>query len=162
MEVSTADLAEILGVTARRLQQLAGAGVLRKLSHGEWLLPECVQAFMDYRLRNEARKAEKVGGTPDDKLKAIKAKREEVKLARELRELVPLADAIFAMDEVAGAVALEVNNIPARYTRDLDERERLQVEIDDVLQTVADRVAKCGEALRADLDADPPEEEDDA
>ncbi len=154
MEVSTADLAEVLGVSARRIQQLAGAGVLRKLSHGEWLLPECVQAFVEHKVQGETKRLGKAEGKSEDRLKEIKARREELKLAREERELVPLADAIYAMDQVVGTVTLELNNIPARYTRDLDERERLQLEVDDVLTTVADRVEKCGAALRADLDAD--------
>ena len=162
MEVSTADLAEILGVSARRIQQLAGSGVLRKLGHGEWLLPECVQAFVEHKVQSEIRRLSKTEATGADRLKEIKARREELKLAREERELVPLTDAIFAMDQVASVVVLQINNVPARFTRDLDERERLQAEIDDVLKTVADRVQKCGTALRADLDADPPEAEDDA
>ena len=162
MEVSTADLAEILGVSARRIQQLAGSGVLRKLGHGEWLLPECVQAFVEHKVQSEIRRTSKGEANGGDRLKEIKARREELKLAREERELVPLVDAIFAMDQVAAAITLEVNNVPARYSRDLDERERLQTEIDDVLKTVADRVQKCGSALRADLDADPADQEDDA
>lgn len=162
MEVSTEDLAEILGVTARRIQQLAGAGVLRRQSHGEWVLPESVQSFMEHRLQSEIRKANRGVAAGADRLKEIKARREELKLAREERELVPLADALFAMDQVAGTLALEVNNVPARYTRDLDERDRLQAEIDAVLSTVADRIAECGAALRADRDADQAEDEDDA
>lgn len=162
MEVSTADLAEVLGLGERRIQQLAGLGVFRRLGHGEWLLPECVQAFVDHRVKSETARLAKSTATGADRLKEVKAKREELKLAREERELVPLADALFAMDQVAGTLALEVNNIPARHTRDLDERDRLQAEIDAVLQTVADRVAERGTALRADCDLDPPEEEDDA
>lgn len=162
MEVSTADLAEILGVSERRIQQLAGAGVLRRQAHGEWVLPESVQAFLEYRVQNETKRLTKGATNGADRLKEVKARREELKLSREERELVPLADAIYAMDQIAGTLALEVNNVPARYTRDLDERDRLQAEIDDVLATVADRIQKCGQALRADLDADPPEEEDDA
>ncbi|WP_132253365.1 hypothetical protein [Methylobacterium segetis] len=64
------------------------------------------------------------------------------------------------MDQLAGALAFEVNNVPARFSRDLDKRERLQVEIDDVLKTAASRIQKCGAALRAGLDADSPEGKD--
>lgn len=160
MEVSTAVLAEILGVSERRIQQLAGDGVLRRQAHGEWVLSESVQAFLKYRLQSETRRLTKQVATGADRLKEVKARREELKLAREERELVPLADALYAMDRVAGTLALEVNNVPARYTRDLDERDRLQIAIDDVLRTVADRVAECGVALRADSDAASPEDED--
>lgn len=162
MEVSTADLAEVLGVSERRIQQLASIKVFRRLTHGEWLLPECVQAFIEHKVKSETARLNKTVATGADRLKEVKARREELKLAREERELVPLADALFAMDRVVGIAALEVNNVPARYSRDLDERERLQAEIDDALHKVADTVAECAAALRADREADPAEEEDDA
>ena len=162
MEVSTADLAEILNVTERRIQQLAGTGVLRRQAHGTWVLPESVQAFIAHRLNGATTKLKAKSGGAEERLKDIKARREELKLAREERELVPLADAIFAMDQIAGTIGLEVNNVPARYTRDLDERDRLQVEIDAVLTKVANRISECGAALRADSEAAPPEDEDDA
>ena len=162
MEVSTADLAEVLGVGERRIQQLASIGVFRRLAHGEWLLPECIQAFIKHKVESEIGRQGKQVATGADRLKEIKARREELKLAQEERELVPLSDAIFAMDELAGLLALEINNVPARFTRDLGERERLQAEIDDALLKLATRIAQCAAALRADREADPPEDEDDA
>ena len=92
----------------------------------------------------------------------MKARREELKLAREEAELMLTEDAIFAMDKVAGLVALEVNNVPARFTRDLEQRAKLQTEIDAALTKVADCVRECGNAIRSGRDADPAVEEDDA
>jgi phage terminase Nu1 subunit (DNA packaging protein) len=164
MRVSSADLALVLGVTDRRVRQLENAGVLRKLEHGEWDLAESVQSYLRHKLQTEARKRSRgsAAGSADERLKEMKTRREELRLAREEHELVPLADAIFAMDQVAGAVALEVNNIPARYTRDLDERDRLRHEIDAALTKVANRIGKCAKALRQGGEADPAVEEDDA
>lgn len=162
MEVSTGDLAEILAVSERRVQQLAKQGILRRQAHGEWVLAESVQAYIAFRVRGETRRIESVAGSPDAKLKAVKARREELRLAREERELVPLADAIFAMDRVAGTIALEVNNLQARITRDLDERDRIRNETDAVLRKVAESVAECGAALRADSGDPSSEDEDDA
>ena len=162
MEVSTADLAEVLGLGERRVQQLANMKVFRRLAHGEWLLPECVQAYIDHKVKSETARLGKASASGADRLKEVKARREELKLAREERELVPLTDALFAMDQVAGVIALEVNNVPARVTRDLDERTRLEAEIHDALAAVAKRIAECAAALRADRDADPAEQEDDA
>lgn len=162
MEVSTADLAEVLGVGERRIQQLASIGVFRRLAHGEWLLPECIQAYVKHKVESEIGRQGKQVATGADRLKEIKARREELRLAQDERDLVPLSDAIFAMDEVAGLLALEMNNVPARFTRDLAERERLQTEIDAALLKLALCIAKRGAALRADREADPPPEEDDA
>ncbi|HYD07802.1 MAG TPA: hypothetical protein VEC60_18850 [Reyranella sp.] len=163
MQVSTADLAQVLGITDRRIQQLEKTGVFRRLAHGEWELADSVQSYLRHRLQSEtAKRSRSTGGSADARLKEVKAQREQLRLAREEGELVTLADAVFAMDQVAGAVALEVNNIPARYTRDLDERDRLRREIDAALRKVADCIGKCAKALGARGEADPSVEEDDA
>ena len=151
--------AKLLMLTPQRVNQLVREGFIPKASHGRYTVVGVVQGYIRF-LKDEERRTSK--SSADSRLKDIKAKREELRLARDERELILLADALFAIDEVAGAVALEVNNVPARFTRDLDERERLQAEIDDALHKVADRVARSAAALTSGRDADPPEDEDDA
>ena len=162
MEVSTPDLAEILGVGERRIQQLANEGVLRRLRHGEWLVPECVQAFIKYRLDSEAEKDGRRTGSTDEKIKLVRLRREELKLAAEERDLVPLVDALGAMSEIAGAVAFNIGAVAPGFTRDVPERDRLQKAIDDALRTVADRVEELGAALRSGCEDPEADGEDDA
>lgn len=162
MEVSTADLAEILNVTERRIQQLATSGVLRRQDHGTWILPESVQAFLAYRLRSAAGKTKAKSGTVDEQIKLVKLRREQMRLAADERELVPVAEALAAASEVAGAVAFRMNAVAPAFTRDLAEQERLQKIIDDGLRSVADRLEELGASLRGGGEDPAPDDEDDA
>ena len=82
--------------------------------------------------------------------------------ARDERELTPTADCIFAIDKMAGTVALEMNNIPARVSRALDESARIQTEVDAALSKVSACLRECAESLRAGGEVDPAVDEDDA
>lgn len=53
-EVSTSELACVLGITGRRIRQLAEDGVLDKQGQGKLNLPESVQRYIGYLTREEA------------------------------------------------------------------------------------------------------------
>lgn len=50
-EVSTSELAAVLGLTVRRVQQLSQDGIIPTVSRGKFLLREAVARFIDYRTR---------------------------------------------------------------------------------------------------------------
>ena len=50
-EVSTSELAAVLGLTVRRVQQLSQDGIIPTVSRGKFLLREAVARFVDYRMR---------------------------------------------------------------------------------------------------------------
>lgn len=52
-EVSTKELAIILGLTARRIQQLTQDGVLSTQSPSRYNLPEAIQAYVEFRSAKE-------------------------------------------------------------------------------------------------------------
>ena len=116
MEVSTADLATVLGVTERRVQQLATTGVLDRLAHGTWNLPHSVQAFIGYRLNGAITRAKAKSGSTEEQIKQVKLHREQLKLAVEERELIPAADALEAMARVCGTVVFALNTVAPGLT----------------------------------------------
>lgn len=160
MQVSTADLALILGISDRRVQQLETTGVLRKVEHGEWDLPEAVQAYVRHRLQAK-RKQSPAGGKADEKLKAAKAAREELKLAVEERALIPTAEAIATIDDAIGTIRAGLAGVPARITRDMALRDRVETEIDVVLGRAADQFAEWASALEPFGEPDQAGAEDD-
>lgn len=161
MQVSTADLAIVLGIGDRRIQQLEVAGVLRKLEHGEWDLPAAVQAYVQHRLQAKTKRTA-TAGKAEEKLKAAKASREELKLAVERRGLIPLDEAIAMLDELVGMLRADLAGVPARLTRDMVLRERVETEIDGALNRVADRCDERAAALAPHADSAPAAGEDDA
>jgi phage terminase Nu1 subunit (DNA packaging protein) len=161
MQVTTADLALVLGVTDRRVQQLETQGVLRKLEHGEWDLAESVQGYLRHRLKAKQR-VTPAGGKAEEKLKAAKAAREELKLAVEEGRLIAADEAVATLDDIVGTLRADLAGIPARLTRDMALRERVETEIDAALGRCADRFAERAEALCPGSEPGEAATEDDA
>jgi phage terminase Nu1 subunit (DNA packaging protein) len=147
MRVSTADLARVLGVTERRVQQLENVGVLRHTEHGEWDLAESVQAYLQHRLK--AKRTPAARGKAEERLKEAKASREVLKLAVEEGRLIDVDEALAIIDEIVGTFRADLTGIPARLTRDMTWREKIETEIDGALCRCADLFAERAEAMRA-------------
>lgn len=78
MEVSTSELACILGVSGRYIRRLAEDGQLKKASKGRFKLCDSVQKYIDLQSKNEKTdeadlKLEKARRTAEATLKASKA-----------------------------------------------------------------------------------------
>ena len=136
MRVSTADLSAILGITDRHIQRLENEGVLRKTDYGEWDLAEAVQAYLGRLLKAKPRQS---GGArqAEDRLKAVKAQREELKLANERSALIPTPEAVRIMEETIGILRTEFAGLGARITRDAGLGARLDAEVGAVIDGAA-------------------------
>jgi phage terminase Nu1 subunit (DNA packaging protein) len=150
--------AKLLMVTPEWVRRLTKDGWISKADRGRYRVVDVVQGYIRF-LRDEARRSSK--SAAHSRLQDIRARKEELNVAQTERELVPLADAMTLIDEIAGTVVARINAIPARMTRNMDERARLQREIDEALAEVADRIAKLGSALRSGRD-DPAADEEEA
>ena len=81
-EVTTTQLASIIGLTARRIRQLSQDGVLVSSSPGKYILSDAVQAYIGSLARGgmakeeaeEAKKIERVKAKAEATLKTSKAK----------------------------------------------------------------------------------------
>lgn len=138
MKASTAELAAILGITERRVQQLEPH--LAKLERSEWDLAASVQGYIRYRLKAKPRSAPI--GKAEERLKTAKASREELKLQLERRAVIPSEEAIAAIDDIIGTLRADLAGIPARVTRDMTWRDKIETEIDAALGRCAERFAE--------------------
>jgi phage terminase Nu1 subunit (DNA packaging protein) len=150
--------AKLLMVTPEWVRRLTKDGWISKADRGRYRVVDVVQGYIRF-LRDEARRFSK--SAAHSRLQDILARKEELNIAQTERELVPLADAMTLVDEIAGTVVARVNAIPARMTRNMDERARLQREVDEALAEVADRIGKLGHAFRSGQD-DPAADEEEA
>jgi hypothetical protein len=82
----------------------------------------------------------------------------ELRIAERLRELIPVEDAKQVVMEMAALIKAEFVGLPARYTRDMDERRRLEQEIDGSFERIAaarDRNVRALESGEFDLAPEP-------
>ena len=133
-------------VTPEWVRRLTKDGWIAKTDRGRYRVVDVVQGYIRF-LKDEARRATKTAS--HTRLQDIRACKEELAVAQTERELVPLADAMTLVDEVAGAVVARVNAIPARFTRNIEQRAALPREVDEALAEVADRIGKLGHAFRS-------------
>lgn len=84
----------------------------------------------------------------DDGLKAAKRREVEQRIAMRDHRLIDIEESDAVMDEVFGMLKSELLGIPARVSRELDLRQKVEREIDDALNRAADRLAKRAAELR--------------
>ena len=133
--------AKLLMVTPEWVRRLTKDGWIAKTERGRYRVVDVVQGYIRF-LKDEARRATKTAA--HTRLQEIRARKEELAVAQTERELVPLVEAMTLVDEVAGAVVARVNAIPARFTRNMEQRAALQREVDEALAEVADCIEKLG------------------
>lgn len=76
-----------------------------------------------------------------------KAAEIEMRIAEKRRELIPVEDHIAALDIVVGAVRAEFSGLPARVTRDMDLRRKLETEANASLNRISDTLAASAEFI---------------
>jgi hypothetical protein len=149
--------AKLLMVTPEWVRRLTKDGWITKADRGRYRTVDVVQGYIRF-LKDEARRSTKTAA--HSRLQEIRARKEELVVAQTERELVPLTEAMTLVDEVAGAVVARVNAIPARVTRNIEQRRLLQQEVDEALLEVADRIEKLGRAFRSSGDDHAADEEE--
>lgn len=116
--VTVEQLAALLNVDKRRVQQLAKEGVLKKLAHGRYDPEESVLAYVRYLQECVARR----GGERDpekldqkERLIRLTADVKEIEKARLLRELVPLEEFRAALADITNRLAGKLRNVESTY-----------------------------------------------
>ena len=153
-ELSSAQLAAVIGVTERRVQQLEAEGIFRNVGKGRskrFILADAVQAFAK-KSEMDARDEAALPGTSRAQIEIEQARK--LKLANDTADalLVQTADALAAVDHITGEIRTGLAGIPARFTDDLTERRRLDDLIDVVLTEISGRFEQAGAALREGRD----------
>ena len=101
-EVSTTELACVLGITGRRIRQMAEDGQLQKVSKGRFLLADSVQRYVkflsDGPMDEEDKKLEKTRRVAETTMKASKATIAKLE-AEELKGTMHRAEDVAALTE---------------------------------------------------------------
>lgn len=155
--IGAEQLAKLLTITPRRLQQLAAAAIVPKAAKGRYPLVGAVHAYIRH-LREENQRGTKAAGRQE--LSAVKIEEIRQRIAEKDRRLVPIDEAHDAMASVCGLIRAELTGLPARATRDIDLRVTIEKEIDAALARLEQRVREESRALShggPDPEADAPD-----
>ena len=50
MEVTTAQLADLLSITARRVQDLENENIIEKIERNKWDASQCIEKYINYKI----------------------------------------------------------------------------------------------------------------
>jgi hypothetical protein len=145
---STSEICAILGLGSNiTLGKLEKSGWIKRVGKNEWPLSATVQGYV--KSVRESRHATASAATAELR----KAQLEKLKLAneREAGLSMPVAESLAIFSEVFGALKAALDGLPARCSRDLELRQKIQGELNDVLTRAADHFEK----LAAGGDAKP-------
>ena len=161
-EANTLDLqtaASLLQLSERRIQQLAKEGWFATTERGRYPLVPLVRGYIRFLKEENARQAKSAA---EGRLKDVKAREVEMRIARADREVIDLAEAMEAVSGVAGECVAEFEGLPARITRNVRERQRIRDICDEARQRLADRFAQIARGLRSGVADHGAAAEDDA
>lgn len=126
--------AALLGRSERFVGNLRERGYVSTVAHGEYplvgLIRGVIAYFEDIEVKN-AHTAREVAAT-DARTREI-----ELRIQRKCADLMPAADAIAVLDEMAAAVAEEMARVPARTSSDPKKRAELENEVAISLKRMA-------------------------
>jgi len=116
---STAEICLLAALTPQRLSQVEREGVVQRAGRDEWPLVATVRRlFDDARSRRTASAARL-------RWEEARAEMEQLKVQQRRGELCRLEDAAALLEETLGSLMSDLDALPARFTRDLSERRRL-------------------------------------
>jgi hypothetical protein len=130
-------LAALFGVTERQCRNLLSEAGVQPVNRGEWDLVRAVRGVFN-RLR-EARTSSEVAKARTRQIEAV-ARKHELATKRAERDLIPVEDAQAAIDLVMGKVVSELSGLPARVTRDISVRRKMETELNEARMRMVEAI----------------------
>jgi len=157
--VSQRELSARMGLTTRWIYDLTGEGVFEQVAGKKYDLDKSQAAYRIYKIEKEGVK--RAPSASD----GLTQRREELlkqRLDRESRELIPMAEALATLDIITGHFLEVISGLPARVTRNIGERKRIETITDAVRSKLASVFGAEREALRTGVPVGEAFDEDDA
>ncbi|MBE3586557.1 MAG: type IV toxin-antitoxin system AbiEi family antitoxin domain-containing protein [Thermoanaerobacter sp.] len=132
--VSTSELAEILGITDRRIRQLEKAGIISKLGRGKFDLAAAVQQYISW-LKAQAAETDEELDLKKEKTLLTRANRQKAELELQIMrgELHRSEDVRRVMNDMLGAFRARCLAIPTKAAPRLQGQTDLAV-IQDIIK----------------------------
>jgi hypothetical protein len=143
--LTTPQLAALLGISAQYVGRLRQQGVIEQVAPGKWpLLPTVPRAIE--RMRNDRRRDDSGAMA---RLRAAQVQRIEIANGVRMKELIPFADSMLALDVFGAAMFEQLSGLPARIARgDLALQRRAEQEVFEARERMALRLGEVVEATK--------------
>ncbi len=143
--ISAPQAAALLDRSRQWFFKLVKAGYIEKQGRGKYGLVSVVRGSLAYYddLLSKATKT-----AAGNRVTEARATEIELRTAERLRKLIPIEDAIAEHDILIAAVREQMDGIPARATRDLELRRKIEAEVNAAKEKIAKALTAAGKAAR--------------
>lgn len=138
--VSTIELAEILGISDRRIQQLVNEKELEKLGRGRFNLVSSVQRFIAYQVNNLKEK-QSIGTKLDEETRLLKLKGDlaQIDLEKKRGELIPANVVGIVWAQVITAARTKLLGLPSSVKT---KRPDIDMEVFTIIEKLIREILK--------------------
>lgn len=157
LTMGVAEIASMCGRTVRWVQIVAKEQAVEKDGRGKYRLASFVAAIVSHyeALQESNSKVASASRATDARAREI-----ELRIARQERTLIPREDADLAIDLVVGEVNKQLAGLPARVTRDVPLRRKIEAEVDETKRKIAEALGNGKELNRTGRDPTDPDDAD--
>ena len=157
--VDAATVAALLNLTIGRVRALTTQLHIKTAGRGRWKLIDVIMAYVAF-IKEENKNRSK--GAAESRVRDARAAEIELRMARADREVIALPEALSVVDDITGIYLQSMSSLPARITREQNERRRIEAICDEERLRVADHLAERASALRTGLPIAEADGEEDA
>lgn len=125
---------ELLGKSRQMVEKLIADGWIKRDAAGKLTIRAVVQGYLASRDDSDRRRTQKAIGNRSTEARAIKI---ELETAVMRGELIPMEDSLADTTELVALFRLGLDSLPARLSRELGERQRIEHECDQMLTGLA-------------------------
>ena len=132
--LSLQQTATLLDRSISWVQKLVSEGYIARAGTNQYSLVAIVRGLLAYYedLLEKSNKVAAASRATDARTREI-----ELRIAERRKELIPVEDAKAVVMEFGTIVRAEFTGLPARYTRDIAERRKLEQEVDESFARIA-------------------------
>lgn len=152
--VTRAEFAAFIGVTRMQISYVERDGFLKSDKDGRFLLREGVLSYIRYK--DALKSSEKM--EREKKLQELKIQEAQLRLEQWKGNLLPKELWTGWSLEFAGKLHADYASVPARYTRDMKERQVLQGIVDDIHEKFCKGIGRKAASARGAMAHDLPGE----
>jgi hypothetical protein len=148
--ITTEQAARLLMISGERVRQLSKQVWITKVERDRYLLVDVVQGYIRFR-NDEDRRAFKSGA--EARVRDARAEEISLRVGQRGGQLIEHAEHIAILDELCGFVRTELVGLPARLTRDMTERRKIEQAVHELLTRLAARAEAMAHVGSASGDA---------
>ncbi|MBN9220216.1 MAG: hypothetical protein J0I79_19910 [Mesorhizobium sp.] len=144
--VNVSQLARLLDLTPRRIQQLVQQGVIPKAGRDAYPFVGAVQAYLQW-LTNEDRRA--ALAAPMAQLSEVRTREIELRIREKARNLIPIEDQRMTINTLLDQVKRELAEVPWRLPAHIRAATKVEIAVSiDLIEKAAVQAARMVETGR--------------